>query len=73
MTRLTAGATEMEDGSHGDCSAIVSMLVVSAGATVAAVVEVATFTAAMSTTLLSANVSAAVRPLVRGRIAQPAH
>ena len=51
----------MEDGSHGDCSAIVSVLVVSAGATVT--VDVAIFTAAMSVGLLSANVTAAVRPL----------
>ena len=52
---------EMEDGDHVDGSAMVSMLVVSAGATVA--VDVAIFTAAMSVGLLSANVTAAVRPL----------
>ena len=52
---------EMEDGDHVDGSAMVSMLVVSAGATVT--VDVAIFTAAMSVGLLSANVTAAVRPL----------
>ena len=52
---------EMEDGDHVEGSAIVSMLVVSAGATVASDVVIAT--ALMSTTFVSAKVTAAVRPV----------